>query len=41
MYCSLLNIMPEELNKKEKLLNTSYFNLLSKTFRDYNPLKND
>ena len=28
-YCSLSNIIPEELNKKEQLLNTSDFNFLS------------
>ena len=31
--------MPEELNKKEQLLNTSNFNFLLNNVRDYNHLK--
>ena len=36
-----LNIMPEELNKKEQLLNASNSTFYQTMLRDYNHLKND
>ena len=41
IYCSLLNIMPEELNKKLQLSNTSDFNFLSNNVKGLKSSKND